>query len=146
MAQYRIRRFAESKDGTFGHFEIADESVFDTLEEEGLDNQRNISRIPAGTYLCKRTIYHKHGFGTFEITGVPDRDRILFHPGNTEEDTQGCVLVGQGFGLLSVMDEDTGEWVDKMAVYHSQRSFREFMALFADVDEFELEITDPEWT
>lgn len=142
--RFHLRRIAESPDGTFGRMEVS-ETVFHTLEEEGLENQRNVSRIPAGTYLCRRTVYHRHGYETFEVTGVPDRDRVLFHIGNTEEDTDGCILLGLDSGLLEVVDEDTGELTRKIGVYHSRVAFRMFMQFLSGVDEFELEITDPEW-
>lgn len=116
-----------------------------SLEEEWRDNERGESRIPAGTYVCRRTVYHRHGFETFEITGVIGRDRILFHPGNTEEDTDGCVLLGMRAGLLEVVDEETGERRRKMAVVESQRAFALFMEALAGIDVFELEVTDPEW-
>lgn len=147
MRTYKISRFAHSPDGTFGRFTKADGTIlFDVLEEEWKDNERNESCIPAGRYVCRRTIYFRHGHETFEITGVPHRSRILFHVGNTEEDTDGCVLVGQGFGMLEVTDEETGERRDKIGVYNSRVSFRLFMEMLDGVDEFELIVEDPEWS
>lgn len=144
----RLRRFAQSPDGTIGRLFVphdAERHEFYTLEEEWAENRRGESRIPAGKYRCERTIYHRYGYETFEVTGVPNRTRILFHPGNTEEDTQGCILVGLGMGLLEVTDEETGKRRNKIAVHRSRVAFNEFMKMTAGLDEFELSVTDPEW-
>lgn len=55
--------------------------------------------IPAGEYQCGL-----HGWGSepvkikrvWEVLNVPGRSAILFHAGNTDEDTRGCILVGMG--------------------------------------------------
>lgn len=92
----------------------------------------NISSIPVGTYICKR--YHSAKFpDTFEVTGVPGRGSILFHAGNTAEDTHGCILLGRSWGWL---------YGDKRAVLNSGDTFKEFLALTASVDEFTLTIID----
>ena len=33
----------------------------------------------------------------WEVTGVPGREAILIHQGNTMRDTDGCILVGEQF-------------------------------------------------
>jgi hypothetical protein len=92
------------------------------------DNQRSISCIPAGEYELRRTIYNKHGYETFEVTGVPNRTRILIHPGNTEEDVMGCIAVGLKRGYLERKDEDTGKIHSKRAILESRQAFKHFMA------------------
>jgi hypothetical protein len=144
VRDYTLRRVAESPDGTYGRLEGHGLAVC-TCEEEDRQNERGESRIPAGTYICRRTTYHRHGYETFEITGVEDRDRILFHPGNTEEDSDGCVLPGLDFGMVEVTDEETGERRLKLGVIASKIAFQGFMEHFEGIDEFRLTITDPEW-
>lgn len=144
MRRYTLGRVADSPDFTFGRIEGHGLRLH-TLEEEDRGNERGQSRIPAGTYICRRTIYHRYGYETFEITGVPGRTRILFHPGNTEEDTEGCVLLGLRVGRFEVEDEETGETRHKLGVADSKRAFKRFMRHFEGVDAFELTITDPEW-
>lgn len=131
----RLVRFARTKDGVLGRL-----GRWCILEEEDFSNQRNISCIPPGTYLCKRRRYHRGGYETFEVTNVPNRTAILIHIGNTEEATEGCLLIGQTFGRLQVKDEDTGKAETKIAVLSSGVAFRAFMQSMVGVEEFNLEI------
>ena len=79
-------------DCTIGTIEVGKFRAF-TLELPWLNNQRNISCIPAGLYECTKHFSSKNG----ECIAVHDvlmRDYIQIHFGNRLEDTQGCVLVG----------------------------------------------------
>lgn len=136
MRRHKLVRFDATPDGTLGRLE-----QWRTLEEEDLGNQRNVSSIPTGTYVCRRVDSPRFG-ETFEVTGVPGRSHILFHAGNTEENTRGCILVGKMFGVLNVLDEDTGERQHKLATLRSRDAFDEFMAFFEGVDEWLLEVVD----
>ena len=113
-----------------------------TVEDDWRENAPKISCIPAGLYSLHRTIYHKHGYETVEVMGVPGRSRILIHPANTEEDLEGCIGVGLRRGKLWVAkDEDTGAVsVTKEAVVGSREAFRQLMELLAPVDEATLEV------
>ncbi|WP_398470726.1 DUF5675 family protein [Tardiphaga sp.] len=70
-----------------------------TLEDLPNGNKPNISCIPADDYKCR-----EHGWNgepvkfkkVWEVRNVPGRSAILFHAGNTEADTRGCILVGMG--------------------------------------------------
>lgn len=73
-----------------------------TLERPWKNNVSNVSCIPAGTYKC--IPHHSEKFhNTWEITGVRDREAILFHAGNAIQDTHGCILVGQYFSCDMLM-------------------------------------------
>jgi len=77
-----------------------------TLEDEYRDIKKyGETRIPAGTYkiqLRKEGKFHKRYKTRFSdihngmlwITDVPNFEYILIHPGNTDEHTDGCLLVG----------------------------------------------------
>lgn len=132
-----LHRFAETDDGTIGRM-----SRWCTLEEEDQGNQRSISAIPVGEYHCVRVTSPTFG-ETFEITGVPGRSKILFHWGNTEEDTEGCVLLGMTFGALVVVDEDKRVATPKLAVLQSKLAFDQFMRDLDGVNEFKLLVTGP---
>ena len=104
-----------------------------TLENRDWQNQPFISCIPPGNYLCIRTVSPKFGT-TFEIVDVPGRSHILFHKGNTAEDTYGCVLVGKEVG-----------WIDgKRAILSSRKAFDRMMFTLAvaKTEQFRLVITE----
>lgn len=135
-----LKRFiANNPDGVPGVLIKGVDIICMTLEEEWKDNARNISCIPEGSYVCKR-VTRPSGQVTFEITGIIGRSSILFHPGNTEEDTMGCVLTGMEFGMRKVKDEDSGVERDKLAVLRSKEAFEKLMALLGDRQTFILHL------
>ena len=133
-----LQRLLNHEDGTPGTL-----GPWKCLEEEDKGNRSNISRIPEGAYVCESTDYIKGGYKTFEVTGVPNRSRILFHRGNTEEHSAGCILVGGSFGALVTKDEDSGADLRKLAVLGSRAAFSEFMTAFRDISTFILVVKDP---
>lgn len=100
-----------------------------TLELPWRDNKTGISSIPQGTYTCRRVKSPKFGW-TFEITNVPGRKHVLFHPANWVKQLRGCVAVGHGFDFFGGDD----------GITKSQKEFDEFMALQEGVDEFQLTV------
>lgn len=139
----QIHRFARTPHGTLGRL-----GPWCVLEEEWQGNQRNISSIPADTYLVRRTWSPTFGKLMWEVLDVPNRTGIRFHPLATEEDTDGCIGLGQSFHAIQVPDEDTGIVGPKIALLRSRTAHREFEAeLEADlaaagVDEWTLIITE----
>ena len=130
MKTLTIKRISEIEDGTFGVILDGKTPFAVTLERNWVDNQKNISCIPVGSYRCVRRLYHKHGYWTFEVMGVPGRTAILIHSGNTEDDSMGCILVGESFGVLK----------EKTAILSSKEGFKEFMERLKGQDEFLLVI------
>jgi hypothetical protein len=120
--------------GTFGALFLFDAGVrvasYCTAEEQWLDNQPAVSCIPTGTYVCRPSLWHKHQLETYEVRNVPDRARILIHPGKTVEDTEGCILLGETFGAIRQ------QW----AVLHSREAFAAFMGHLDGVESFPLEV------
>ena len=86
-------------------------------------------KIPPGSYRCERTRYHKGGYDTFEVMGVVGHSRLLFHLGNSETDSEGCVLLGQRFGPY----QGTG-------ILQSRLGFAEFMSFMGSRPSFHLEV------
>lgn len=126
-----LKRVAANADGTFGVLLDGDTPFAVTLERKWLDNRAEVSCIPVGVYICKRVNSPRFG-DTFEVTGVSGRSHILFHSGNSEDDTKGCILVAEQFGSIN----------GKTAVQVSREGFAEFMARLKGVDEFSVEIED----
>ena len=89
-----------SKDGIFGR--LLDENgqeIAVTCEHAYSDGSDAwASKIPPGLYQCVKGMHRLHGhtldFETFEIIGVHGHSGLLFHCGNTNEDSEGCVLLG----------------------------------------------------
>lgn len=129
MKTFRLKRISGTPQAVFGVL-IEDGIPFVvTLEEPWLANQRGVSCIPEGTYICRRVLSPKFG-NTFEVTNVPGRSHILFHKGNTTDDTQGCILVAEQFE----------EVYGKAGVSQSAPGFNQFMRKLEGLEEFTLEI------
>lgn len=123
-----LKRFAKLDNGIFGFlFDGRGNTLFVTMEHS-YDGQ---PKLPDGAYLCKRSMHRLHGmtqdFETFEIMGVPGHTGILFHWGNYNADSNGCVLVGEAR-------------VGNM-VTNSRAAFAGLMALQAGCDEFQLTVS-----
>lgn len=128
----RLARTSYTPSGTWGILHDDKElPVCVTLENPWIDNVPRVSCIPLGLYQCIRVDSPKFGV-TFQVAGVHERTHILFHKGNTEFDTSGCILLGSRFGQLS----------DVPAILESNPAFRLFMGLHATEDNFELAIVD----
>ena len=132
-------RVGSSGRGTFGVLRHGQVPFVLTLERPWEDNKQSVSCIPAGRYQCRKIRSPKFG-DTYEVCDVPERSHVLFHKGNTIDDTQGCILVGEEF---------SGTWEKPMLV-SSQRGFGEFMHFLAGAPSFDLIIYDappmlPKW-
>ena len=104
-----VLRFSSQNDSSLGLlFDVTNGRKFlcFTLEDEARDTKvMKETRIPAGIYELKlRTEGGFHGrytkkFGKFHkgmihVQNVPNFRWILWHTGNTDEHTAGCLLVG----------------------------------------------------
>ena len=125
----KIVRVESSKDGTFGALLISGYALCVTLEPTWKDNKVYDSCIPAGKYVCKRRYSERFG-DTFEVAGISGRTDVMFHIGNTVEDTTGCVLLGSCFGKVG----------RTRGILMSAEAIRKFKNKLANVDEFGLEI------
>lgn len=108
--ELEVLRFSSQKDSTNGLlFNITDNKrqfICYTLEDEHRDKKvKHDTRIPAGTYAIKLRTWggfnskYSRRFADFhigmlELVDVPGFTDILIHGGNTDEDTSGCLLVG----------------------------------------------------
>jgi hypothetical protein len=79
---------------TTGELLVEGEHFCWTLELPWLQNTPGKSCIPTGSYRVLLTLSVRFGREMPRLIGVPKRTGILIHPGNTEEDTEGCILLG----------------------------------------------------
>lgn len=87
-----------------------------------------IPKLPPGEYTCVRGQHRLEGmnnpFETFEITEVPGHTNILFHRGNYNLDSSGCVLVGSNIGVGCILE--------------SALAFDHFLSVQSGCDSFQL--------
>lgn len=102
-----LKRTAHRPDGIFGELLRPDDSLFAyTLEHAYWNKEKQVylPKVPQGTFMCQRGEHRLERmvkpFTTFEIQNVPDHTNILFHWGNYNHDSDGCVLVGASIGTL----------------------------------------------
>jgi hypothetical protein len=110
-------------------------SIAVTLEHAYVVGNAFVPKLAAGTYTCKRGMHElKNGiqFQTFEIMNVPDFQGnpvtgILFHVGNYNADSEGCILMGTTKLAGCIVDSGV--------------AFTRFINMQKDVDEFTLTVS-----
>lgn len=100
MKALTLQRDREVGDCTLGRMLADGVELCVTLEEQWVDENadglgdKNVSRIPPGTYDGFHRNSPARGYIVPELKGVPGRGNIQIHKGNTTKDTLGCILVG----------------------------------------------------
>lgn len=131
MKTVELLRLEMNKEhGTFGVLLIDDEFFCLTLELPDRGNQKNISSIPEGKYLCVPYLSKKYA-NSYKVVDVPGRTGILFHAGNTVKDTKGCILLGSKLGFTK----------GYKAILYSRKSVKIFLSLM-NKEEFKLVIKE----
>lgn len=98
MRRALLSRFESTDLGTYGLLTSEGFKCYMT-ERPWLDNQKQVSCIPVGTYFCHWKRSPKFGM-CYEVTGVPDRGSILIHPGNYYWNSHGCLLPATRLGYI----------------------------------------------
>jgi len=124
----KLVRIEMSDQGAIGVLTV-DNSVFCFVLEPDKDQQGKLYILP-GLYQCRR--FHGQKWpNTFEIV-VPGHTAVLFHSGNTEADTLGCLLLGSSVGKLK----------GNRAVLNSGATFQEFLNITKALQTFPLVVED----
>ena len=101
-----LHRINSNEHSTIGVLSINGKFVCFTLEDQQQDKKvMHETRIPAGTYeITLRTVGGFHDRysrlfpdihkGSLWVRNVPGFEYILIHIGNTDNDSSGCILVG----------------------------------------------------
>lgn len=81
-------------------------------------------KIPKGEFRCMlgqhRLASMTHAFETYEIIGVPGHTNLLFHWGNFNNDSEGCILVGELVAHRTIGSD---------MITQSKKAFADFIAL-----------------
>ena len=113
--QLELHRFKEGAKATLGNLFV--DGVFEchTLEDVVRDLGPNgegkvwgATAIPAGTYDIVLTMSPKFGRIMPRLVNVPFFTGILMHKGNTDKNTEGCILVANNIAGDDLVTDATG--------------------------------------
>ena len=98
--ELKLRRIAKRPTYTIGHLYNGDSYVCDSLEDTWRDlnkvkKVKGKTAIPEGRYRIIMAYSQRFGREMPLLCDVPQFVGILIHAGNTDEDTEGCILVGE---------------------------------------------------
>lgn len=121
-------------DGIFGTLSDENNQTLCVTLQHAYDSANGdgsfLPKLPPGVYKCVRGQHQlasmHQPFTTFEITGVLGHTNILFHQGNYDKDSEGCVLLGVA---------RSGDMI-----LHSAIAFKQFMQLQDGIDFFTLTV------
>lgn len=96
----RVERLWKKPTYTVGRLYVDGKLYCNTLEDvvRDLDKEAKVpgkTAIPAGTYKVIFNWSPKFERNLPRLLNVPHFDGILIHPGNTADDSAGCILVGK---------------------------------------------------
>ena len=118
------------KEGAFGVMFDGDGKEFAVCLTRTFDPDNRIL-TPKGSYPCKQQWFIRGKHQTFEIA-VPGHSEVLFHRGNVEEHSLGCILIGEQLTKLEGKD----------AITYSAQGFAEFWEKYKDFKEITLEVDE----
>lgn len=117
-------RFAWTPMGTFGVLRVpAAGFTCYTVERPWINNEPNVSCIPADRYVLRKTTFYRStadpsdDYAVYQVLDVPGRTYIKIHKGNTMLDVKGCIALGAHLGWVN----------DCWAVSSSRFAFEAFM-------------------
>lgn len=102
----KLIRYRQTRESTFGIMFVDGTFVCYTLEDQAQTKKLyGETRIPSGRYEIGlrvegghhqryRAMFPEMHEGMLHILDVPEFEHILIHIGNSDDDTAGCVLVG----------------------------------------------------
>ncbi len=133
-------RLEENYDhGTFGIWRIQKQVFCYTLEPRDEENMSDISSIPAQQYICEightglSSVLRLGLTETYEVMTVPGRTGIKLHPGNTDDDTLGCILLGSTIGKLRGDKATLNSGATFVNFMNAMREYRRFLLTISEV-------------
>lgn len=128
----KLTRASDIDEGIFGSLISKDDSInLHTLEH----SFEGIPKVAPGMYNVVRHPPNRLPYETFMLENVPDFEGqpvtgILFHIGNFNNDSDGCILLGTDVDIIH----------GRKAVLHSRDAFGKFMMALQDMESFTLEV------
>jgi hypothetical protein len=126
-----LTRINTSPDGVFSSLSDDEGNIlYYTLEHAFVQPDGSYApKLNIGTHTCilgDHQLDHGGVFKAFEITGVPGHSGILFHIGNYNVDSDGCVLLGMSYTDSSVLNSKAAftEFMEKMGTNNFQLAVR----------------------
>lgn len=130
---YRLLRNRFLPTRTVGQLYLSDQEFF-CFTEEDVVREVKIPRetaIPQGLYQLALEKSQRFGPDTPTVLNVPGFSGIRIHAGNTEADTEGCILLGYSLTEVGTI------YNSRLAVEHFKRILKQDLA----TDKVWLEIT-----
>ena len=122
-----LNRVDYSEGGIFGQFFFENDSLPFCVTLEHSFN--GVPVVPLGVFNCVRGVHRLSdgvAFETFEITGIDGHSGLLFHAGNFNDDSHGCVLLGESRAINYITN--------------SRKKFNDFMMRLQGIDQFQIEV------
>lgn len=110
-----VKRTVFNETNTIGELFIDDIFFCYTLEDVVRDIKiKDVTAIPYGTY--KVELYHSPHFNKIlpHLLNVPNYEGILMHGGNTDKDTEGCILIGHDTDNKIIWNQAADDLVKKL--------------------------------
>jgi hypothetical protein len=144
--QIKLKGYSDGLDSTGGLLFVNDDFFCFTCEDEyRAEKVYGETRIPRGKYQIKlrdaggmnekykqRYSFHR---GMLHLQNVPNFEWVYIHTGNTDDHTEGCILVGFG------TDVDGGEITVSRSREAYEKLYNYILLAIDKGEEIEMEIT-----
>jgi len=138
VTKFVLQRTMHTPDGIFGRLILGGETFCQTLEHAFLHDKVYLPILPDGAYTLKRGIHRlttgpefvTYAFPRFMSWDKKPHTGVLFHVGNWNQDSTGCVLVGEEKGSLG----------GKPGVLRSKMAFKRFLEACGDAETINVDV------
>ena len=131
-----LKRIHYGDNFTVGHLIVNSEVICLTLEDKVREEDGqpvsewkipHVTAIPKGIYIVTKTFSPKFGKVMPLLNDVPGYSGVRIHPGNSDVDTDGCILVGTSW-------DGKNDWI-----VGSTSAFNKLLPLLGDQSTIQIE-------